>query len=98
MARCVADNSDEVPFYAPVNEISFFAWAAGRSYMNPFAEGRDDAVKRQLVRAAIAGVDAIREVAPGARFVYPEPIIHVVAPRGSPRPSRSRPKGIRASV
>jgi hypothetical protein len=39
-------------------------------------------VKRQLVRAWIAGVDAIRDVDPEARFVSVEPLIHTVPPRG----------------
>ena len=70
-------------FYTPINEISFFAWAAGEvGWFHPFAVRRGGELKRQLVRAWIAGVDAIRDVDPGARIVSVEPIIHTVPPRG----------------
>lgn len=78
VARFFADRSDEVPVYAPINEISFFSWAAGRSCMYPFAAGRDGELKAQLVRATIAGCEAIWDVDRRARFVYPEPTIHCV--------------------
>src|SRR5215217_8043181 len=36
VARFFADQSDEVPFYTPINEISFLAWAAGsKGYIYP---------------------------------------------------------------
>ena len=79
VAKVIRAQSDEIPFYAPVNEISFFAWAAARSLMFPHAEGKDVAIKQQLIRAAIAAVQAVRSVDPRARFIYPEPTIHVVA-------------------
>ncbi|MEA1673230.1 hypothetical protein [Nitrospirillum sp. BR 11163] len=47
--------------------------------MNPFARGEGERLKAQLVRAAIAAVDAVRAVDPKARFVYAEPAIHVTA-------------------
>ena len=72
-------------FYTPINEISFFAWAAGEvGWFHPFAIRRGGELKRQLVRAWIAGVDAIRDVDPGARIVSVEPIIHTVPPLGRP--------------
>jgi beta-glucosidase/6-phospho-beta-glucosidase/beta-galactosidase len=74
----------EVRFYTPVNELSFFAWAAGEvGWFHPFSHGRGGEFKRQLVRAWIAAVDAIREVDPEARIVSVEPLIHTVPPRGS---------------
>lgn len=78
VARFFADRSDEVPFYAPVNEISFMSWAASREHMFPFAYGRDAELKRQLVRAALAACEAIWDVDKRARFVFPEPTIHCV--------------------
>ncbi|HWR51747.1 MAG TPA: hypothetical protein VN428_11605 [Bryobacteraceae bacterium] len=84
VARYFADRSDLVPFYAPVNEISFFAWAAERPILYPFATGRGDEIKKQLVRAAIAGMEAIWEVDRRARFVHGDPIIHVIPPRDRP--------------
>ena len=72
-------------FYTPVNELSFFAWAAGEvGWFHPFSRHRGGDLKRQLVRAWIAGVDAIRAVDPAARIVSVEPIIHTVPRRGRP--------------
>lgn len=84
VARFVADHSGEVPFYSPINEISFFSWAAARPGMFPYAQGRDNEIKDQLIRASIAGAEAIRGVDKRARLIYPEPTVHVVAPRGRP--------------
>lgn len=90
MARLVSDHDDAVPFYTPVNEISFFAWAAGeKEYMYPFWRGRGGEVKRQLVRATIAGIEAIREVDLRARFIHVDPLIHVITPRGRPDLARA---------
>ncbi len=46
--------------------------------------GKDNEIKRQLVRATAACCAAILEVDPRARFVYPEPAVHVVPPRDRP--------------
>ena len=73
-----AEGGDEAPFYCPINEISFWAWAGGdHARMYPCAVGRGGELKRQLARAAIAGIDAVRSVAPGARLIQCEPLIHV---------------------
>jgi hypothetical protein len=85
VARFMADQSDEVPFYTPINEISFLSWAAGsQGYIYPCARDRGFELKSQLIRAAIAGCEAIWDVDPRARFVHVDPLIHVVAPRGRP--------------
>jgi hypothetical protein len=83
-ARIHREHTDDTAFYSPVNEISFFAWAASRELMFPYAHGRDGELKRQLVRAALAAMDAIWSVDPGARMVFPEPLIHNVPPRWRP--------------
>jgi len=86
IARAVAEHADEVPFYTPINEISFFSWSAGDigGFIHPHARGRGQELKSQLVRAAIAGMDAIWQVDPRARFVHVDPVIHVVPPRSRP--------------
>jgi polysaccharide biosynthesis protein PelF len=82
-AQRVKDHSDRVPFYCPVNEISFSAWGGGDAgYLNPFAHGRAHELKVQLVRTAIAAMHAIREVDPRARFVHADPAINVVTDPG----------------
>src|SRR5690349_21874590 len=52
--------------------------------MFPYAHGRDGELKRQLVRAAIAAIDAVWSVDPDARMIFPEPLIHNVPPRWRP--------------
>ena len=90
VARMVADYDDAVPFYSPINEISFFAWAAGEvGYIHPFARNEGSAYKRQLVRAAIAAIEAIRAVDPRARIIHTDPLIHVVPPRHRPDLARA---------
>ena len=85
LARFIHNYTDRVPFYIPVNEISFLAWAAGDvGYIHPFGIGKGLELKRQLIRAAIAGIEAIWQVDPEARIVQVEPLIHVVAPRDRP--------------
>jgi beta-glucosidase/6-phospho-beta-glucosidase/beta-galactosidase len=83
-ARIHKEHTDEIPLYAPVNEISFFAWAATRDLMFPRAHGRDAELKRQLVRATIAAIESIRAVDARARFVSPEPLIHTMPALSEP--------------
>jgi hypothetical protein len=52
--------------------------------MYPYAPGRGGELKCQVVRAVIAGCEAIWEVDRRARFVHVEPLINVIAPRGRP--------------
>ena len=77
-ARVWRDMTDEVPFWCPVNEISFFAWAGGDArYLNPFAAGRGFELKVQLARASIAAIHAVRAIDPRARIVHCEPLIGI---------------------
>jgi hypothetical protein len=80
-ARLIRDETAAVPIYCPMNEVSFWAWAGGDvGYLNPFAKKRGGEIKRQLVRALIAAIEAIRSADPRARFMHAEPVIHI-APR-----------------
>ncbi|HYG91144.1 MAG TPA: beta-glucosidase, partial [Azospirillum sp.] len=79
-AALVRDETDAMPFYCPVNEIAFWSWAGGDvARFNPCEHGRGFELKHQLVRAAIAGIEAVRAVDPRARFVHVDPIIHTAA-------------------
>jgi beta-glucosidase/6-phospho-beta-glucosidase/beta-galactosidase len=70
---------DETPFISPINEISFFSWAGGEGgIFNPFAQHRGDEMKRQLVRASIHAITAMREVNPAIKIFQIDPIINVV--------------------
>jgi len=77
-ASVIREETDGPIFVTPVNEISFVAWGGGDAgFLNPFAKGRGPELKAQLVRAAIAAIEAVREVDPEARITLAEPIIHI---------------------
>ena len=81
VAKFIQSHSRRLPFYTPVNEISFFAWAAGEvQWFSPFGRGRGGELKRQLIRAAIASCEALWKVDRRARVVHVDPVIHVVPP------------------
>ena len=85
VARHIREWSDDVPFYTPVNEISFLAWAAGDvGWFFPYGRSRGAELKRQLIRACIAAIEAIRAVDPRARIVTIEPLIHIVPSSDTP--------------
>jgi UDP-galactopyranose mutase len=90
VARFLADHTDGIQFYTPVNEISFLAWAAGeKAYIHPYRKDAGWAIKQQLVRATIAGIEAIWAVDRTARIMHTEPLIHVLTPRGRPDLARA---------
>ena len=90
VARFIADYSDGIQFYTPINEISFLAWAAGeKAYIHPHREDAGTAIKHQLIRASIAGIEAIWGVDPTARIMHAEPLIRVLTPRGRPHLARA---------
>lgn len=89
LARAFADfvgqESEKPLIVAPVNEISYVAWAAGTvGRIYPCEKERGPELKRQLVRAAIAGIEAVWEAAPTARIVHPDPVINVIADPARP--------------
>lgn len=89
-AHVIRNESDDVAWFSPVNEISFLSWAAGESgYIHPFGRYRGGELKRNLVRAAIAGIEAIWSVDSGSRIFHTDPLIHVVAPPDRPDLARS---------
>ena len=78
VVQAAKDETDDVPFYTPINEMSFFAWGGGDvEYLNPFARGRGGELKRILIRSTIAAINAIRQIDSRARFVAVEPLIHI---------------------
>lgn len=87
-ARLHVEVTDRPPMVCPMNEISFLAWAGGdMARCNPHCHGRGGELKRQLVRAALAGTEAVRAAAPGSLVVAVDPIINIVPREGQdPRP------------
>jgi beta-glucosidase/6-phospho-beta-glucosidase/beta-galactosidase len=87
----------DAPRVSPINEISFFSWAGGEGgIFNPFALHRGDEIKRQLVRATIAAVHAMREANPATRIFQIDPIINVV-PRSCSEEDVQNAEGYRQS-
>lgn len=81
----LVDAGIQAPWLAPLNETSYFSWAAGESAVfYPFARHRGFELKAQLTRAAIEAIDAIWEIAPQARILSIDPVIHVVAAEQHP--------------
>ncbi len=75
----------EVPLICPINEISFFSWAGGEGgIFNPFARHRGNEMKRQLVRATVEGINAIRQINPAVKFFHIDPMINVPARNPTP--------------
>jgi len=75
----VREETDAVPFYVPVNEISFWSWAGGSlGFISPLAQGRGNELKAVLVQAAMAAIEAVRGIDRRARIVSAEPAIQVI--------------------
>ena len=63
----------------PLNEISFLTWASRNGVFPPIGPQEQEGwLKRHLVRTAVAGMRAMREVDPECRFIWAEPLINVV--------------------
>jgi glycosyltransferase involved in cell wall biosynthesis len=95
VARVIGQDSERAPVFTPVNEISFLSWAAAQPGMlhppnhTPQTDdttrcARGYAVKRRLVQATLATMDAMRAVDPRCRFLQVEPLIHVAPPQDRP--------------
>ena len=71
-------------YVVPINEISFLSWHSGdvRGTV-PFATNSGWDMKWHLCRAAIQGIQALREVDPDGRIVTIEPLIRVHGHGGS---------------
>jgi beta-glucosidase/6-phospho-beta-glucosidase/beta-galactosidase len=73
----------------PVNEISFFSWAAAHvGTFYPAVRRRGTELKHQLVRAGIAASRAVKAIAPETVVMFTDPAIHVVSK--DPTPSKLR--------
>ncbi|RIL06142.1 MAG: glycoside hydrolase [Proteobacteria bacterium] len=81
--RHVARETPGRCWFTPVNEPSYFAWAAGDAGLfAPHQRGAGYDLKKQLARAAIAGIDALRSACPQAGIVNVDAICRVTAPPG----------------
>ncbi|HBZ15413.1 MAG TPA: amine oxidase [Pantoea sp.] len=79
MAAWLAEYYDDAPIYSPMNEISFMSWGISVGLFGHDTQADPDAIKRQLIRATLAGCAAILISDPRARFLHCDPVIHVVS-------------------
>lgn len=99
VARFVARELPGPHWFTPVNEGSYFSWAAGEvGRFAPHERGRGYELKVSLARAAILAARAIRRELPRARIVTVDPICHVVPPHGASLEDRSRARGFSHEV
>jgi hypothetical protein len=99
VARHVARELPGRHFFTPVNEGSYFSWAAGEvGRFAPHERGRGYELKVSLARAAIQASRAIRRELPGARVVTVDPVCHVVPSYGASLDERSRARGFSNEV
>lgn len=86
-ARFLAPWNAQPPVYSPINEISFLSWGLAVGLFpcaNLPEDDPADACKRQLVKATLAGCDAIWQVDGRARILHCDPIIHLVSSEETP--------------
>jgi hypothetical protein len=85
VARYIRKRTTGTCYFTPINEPSYFSWAAGEACkFAPHLCGHGWELKLSLARAAIAGIDAIWSGCPGARIVNADPYCRVVAPPDRP--------------
>jgi beta-glucosidase/6-phospho-beta-glucosidase/beta-galactosidase len=94
--RVHRDETGEAPWICPINEISFFTWAVETGYFPPVGPQKNGWFKRQLVRCAVAGAEAMRSAEPDCSFIWAEPLIHI-APRDHSREEKKRAEAYRQS-
>jgi beta-glucosidase/6-phospho-beta-glucosidase/beta-galactosidase len=62
-------------YLVPWNEISFFSVVGGEwGAWAPYAKNKGDELKRQLVKASIAAMNAIWQIDPAVRFIQVDPM------------------------
>jgi hypothetical protein len=84
-ARYVTSHAESTCYFTPINEPSYFAWAAGEvGVFAPHFKGRGWELKIRLAKAAIAGINAIWDACPNARIVNVDPVCRVTAPMDQP--------------
>jgi beta-glucosidase/6-phospho-beta-glucosidase/beta-galactosidase len=77
--------SDLGSCFTPINEPSFFSWAAGEvGLFAPHLTCRGSELKINLIRGALAGIEAIRSAFPEARIINIDPICRVAPPMDRP--------------
>ncbi len=77
--KLIRRETGKPPIICPLNEISFWAWLGGKEgKMAPAAIDKPGALKRQLVKAKLAGIAAARKADPDVTVICAEPLINIV--------------------
>jgi hypothetical protein len=85
VADHVRRNTAGVWYFTPINEPSYFSWAAGEAALfAPHVKGKGWELKVSLIRALIAGIDAIWAACPSACIVNADSLCRVVSPTERP--------------
>lgn len=80
VADFIKTQTTGISYFTPINEPSYFSWAAGEvGLFAPHQFGRGFELKKKLVAAAIAGINAIHALSPDARIVNVDPLCCVTA-------------------
>lgn len=83
IARYIGRRTEGTCWFTPVNEPSFLSYAGGHAGLfAPHLTGKGWDLKVALIKAAIAGIDAIHAACPRARIVNVDPLCRVTAPEG----------------
>jgi hypothetical protein len=81
-AEYVAKHLPGPYYFTPINEITFFSFCGGEwGWVAPYRKTKEDrmAFRVALCKAAIRGVQALREVLPDARMIHVDPLVQVIA-------------------
>ncbi|MBV9992381.1 MAG: beta-glucosidase [Alphaproteobacteria bacterium] len=89
-AATIGRMSGNAPLWCPINEISYWSYAAGtEGFIEPAARGRAEDIKRQLVSAFLAAATRLRAVDSRARCLATDPLIHVTSRLGDSQEARA---------
>ncbi|HYE56421.1 MAG TPA: family 1 glycosylhydrolase, partial [Chitinophagaceae bacterium] len=86
-AKYVSERMDGPYFFSPINEITYFSFIGGEwGWAAPYGTTKQTRfeLRKNLCKASIAAVHAIRSVIPSARMIHMDPVIQVVAPHNRP--------------
>lgn len=77
-ARFYQENSSEILYVVPVNEISFLSWFSGETRGTiPFAVHNGWDIKYHLCKAALQGIKILKEELPTCKIVMVEPLVKI---------------------
>jgi len=75
----LVNETDQLPFITPINEISYVSWACGEvGYMYPYCYTKSYELKMQLVRATIEAIEVIWLKRPDSRILNIDPSVYVI--------------------